>query len=127
MNLPQDLKYTKTHEWMKMEGDTAIIGITDYAQEQLTDIIFADLPATGSHYDAGAEVGSLESVKAVGYNYTPIAGTLTEVNEALKGQPEKLNQDPYANWLFKIKPEDPQKTVDLMSAEEYKAFLDTLG
>ncbi len=128
MNLPEDLKYTKTHEWLRMEGDTAVVGITDYAQEQLTDIIFADLPAAGSHYDAGAEVCSVESVKAVGYNYSPVAGTLVEANELLKKEPEKLNQDPYgAAWLFKIKPDEPLKTGELLSAAEYKAYLETLG
>ena len=127
MNTPEDLKYSKTHEWLKIEGDTATIGITDYAQHQLTDIIFADLPATGAHYDAGAEVGSVESVKAVGYNYTPIAGTLTAVNEDLKRTPELLNTDPYGAWLFKLKVDEPQKTVDLMSAEEYNAYTETLG
>jgi glycine cleavage system H protein len=128
MNLPEDLKYAKTHEWMRIEGDTAVIGISDYAQTQLTDIIFADLPAAGGHYDAGAEICSVESVKAVAYIYAPIAGTLVEVNDLLKNEPEKLNQDPYgAAWLYKIKFDEPQKTSELMTAAEYKAFLDTLG
>lgn len=127
MRLPEELKYTKTHEWLRMEGGVAVVGLTDYAQEQLTDIIFADLPQPGGHYDAGAEVGSVESVKAVGYNYTPIAGAVVAVNEELKAQPERLNQDPYANWLFKIKPDEPQKTVELMGAADYQAFLATLG
>jgi len=128
MNFPEDLKYTKTHEWMRLEGGVAVAGISDYAQEQLTDIIFADLPAPGGHYDAGAEVCSVESVKAVGYNNTPIAGTLIEVNELLKREPEKLNQDPYgAAWLFKIKPDEPHKTVELMDAAQYQAYLETLS
>jgi glycine cleavage system H protein len=128
MNIPDDLKYAKSHEWMRMEGDLAVIGITDYAQQRLGEIVLADLPPTGGHFDAGAEVSSVESVKAVGYNHTPIAGTLAEVNEALKTEPEKLNQDPYgAAWLFKIKPDEPRQTAELLSAEEYKAFLDTLG
>ena len=129
MNFPEELKYAKTHEWMKPEGDIIVVGLSDYAQQQLTDIIFADLPAkAGGHFDAGAEVCSVESVKAVGYIYAPIAGTLVEVNEVLKSEPEKLNQDPYgAAWLYKIKPDEPQKTVELMSAQEYQAFLDTLG
>jgi len=128
MNLPENLKYAKTHEWMRIEGDVAVVGLSDYAQQQLTDIIFADLPNPGGHFDASAEVCSVESVKAVGYIYAPIAGTLVEVNEALKSEPEKLNQDPYgAAWLFKIKPDEPQKTADLMSMDEYKAYLETLG
>jgi len=128
MNLPEELKYTKTHEWLRMEEGTAVVGITDYAQEQLTDIIFADLPEPGGHYDAGAEVCSVESVKAVGYNYTPVAGTLIEVNELLKKEPEKLNQDPYGEaWLFKINPDEPLKSVQLLGAEEYRAHLETLG
>jgi glycine cleavage system H protein len=127
MNFPDDRKYAKTHEWLKMEGEVAVVGLSDYAQQQLTDIIFADLPAVGSHFDAGAEVCSVESVKAVGYIYAPISGVLTEVNELLKSEPEKLNTDPYgAAWLFKVKPDDPQKTVDLMNAADYQAFTESL-
>ncbi|NIM04729.1 MAG: glycine cleavage system protein GcvH [Armatimonadetes bacterium] len=128
MNLPEDLKYTKHHEWMRVEGNLAIIGITDYAQEKLTDIVFADLPEPGGHYDAGAEVCSVESVKAVAYNHTPIAGTLAEVNELLKTEPEKLNQDPYGDaWLFKIKPDEPQQLAEILTAEQYKDFVGSLG
>jgi glycine cleavage system H protein len=127
MNIPEDLKFAETHEWLKTEGDVITVGLSDYAQEQLTDIIFADLPAAGSHYDAGAEVCSVESVKAVGYVYAPVAGTIAEVNELLKSEPEKLNQDPYgAAWLYKIKPDAPQQTVELMSAADYRAYLESL-
>lgn len=126
MNLPEDLKYAKTHEWVRPDGDIIIVGLSDYAQEQLTDIIFADLPAAGGHFGAGDEVCSVESVKAVGYIYAPVAGTIAEVNEQLKGEPERLNQDPYNSWLFKIKPDEPQQTVELMSAADYTAYLESL-
>lgn len=126
MNLPDNLKYTKTHEWLKMEGDTATVGLTDYAQEQLTDIIFADLPETGSHYDAGDEITSVESVKAVGYINAPVAGTVEEVNQALKDEPEKINQDPYGEgWLLKIKTDNADDAENLLSADQYKEFLES--
>jgi len=126
MNLPNDLKYTKTHEWLRMEGDTAVVGLTDYAQEQLTDIIFADLPEIGKHYDASAEITSVESVKAVGYINAPLEGTIEAVNQALKDEPEKINQDPYGEgWLLKIKPDNAQEADNLLSSDQYKAFLES--
>lgn len=102
--IPSDLKYAKSHEWAKIEGDTATIGITQFAQEQLGDLTYVDLPKVGATLTAGAEMGSVESVKAASELYAPVSGTVTEVNAALDGAPEIVNQDPYtAGWMLKVK------------------------
>lgn len=102
--IPNDLKYAKSHEWAKIEGDTATIGITQFAQEQLGDLTYVDLPKVGATLTAGAEMGSVESVKAASELYAPVSGTVTEVNAALDGAPEIVNQDPYtAGWMLKVK------------------------
>jgi len=101
---PTDLKYAKSHEWAKIEGDTATIGITHFAQEQLGDLTYVDLPKVGATLTAGAEMGSVESVKAASELYSPVSGTVTEVNAALEATPEVINQDPYsAGWMLKVK------------------------
>jgi glycine cleavage system H protein len=102
--IPSDLKYAKTHEWAKIEGDSATIGITHFAQEQLGDLTYVDLPKVGSAVTAGAEMGSVESVKAASELYSPVTGTVTEVNTALENAPEAINQEPYgAGWMIKVK------------------------
>ncbi len=102
--IPNDLKYAKSHEWAKIEGDVATIGITHFAQEQLGDLTFVDLPKVGATLTAGAEMGSVESVKAASELYSPVSGTVTEVNAALENAPEAVNQDPYtAGWMIKVK------------------------
>ena len=120
--LPGDLRYTKTHEWVRVEGDHATVGITDHAQGQLTDIVFVDLPAVGKNVAKGASVLVLESVKTVADVYAPGAGTVTETNGELKAHPEYINQDPYGKgWLFKLKLSGPIDPTELLSPEEYRA------
>lgn len=102
--IPKELKYAKSHEWARIEGDTATIGITHFAQEQLGDLTYVELPKVGAQLAAGAEMGSVESVKAASELYSPVSGTVTEVNAALEGAPEAINQDPYnAGWMIKVK------------------------
>ncbi len=102
--IPKELKYAKSHEWAKIDGDTATVGITHFAQEQLGDLTYVELPKVGATVTAGAEMGSVESVKAASELYSPVSGTVTEVNAALEGAPEAVNQDPYgAGWMIKVK------------------------
>lgn len=102
--IPNELKYAKSHEWAKIEGDVATVGITHFAQEQLGDLTFVDLPKAGATLTAGSEMGSVESVKAASELYAPVSGTVVEVNAALEGAPEAVNQDPYgAGWMLKVK------------------------
>ncbi|MBA4357128.1 MAG: glycine cleavage system protein H [Desulfovibrio sp.] len=102
--IPKDLKYAKSHEWAKIEGDTALVGITHFAQEQLGDLTYVDLPKVGASVSAGAEMGSVESVKAASELYSPVTGIVTEVNAGLENAPEQINQDPYvAGWMIKVK------------------------
>lgn len=121
MNIPKDLLYTEKHEWLKIDGNTAAIGITDHAQEALGDIVFVSLPQVGDAIEKGGEVAELESVKAAAAVYAPAGGTVCEVNEALTGQPELINQDPYGAWFVKLK--DFDKNEDLMNATQYEKFL----
>ncbi len=119
---PPNLLYTKSHEWVRIEGDEATIGITDHAQEALNDIVFVELPKVGDEFDQEEEFGVVESVKSVSDLYLPVAGTIIAVNMDLENKPETLNQDPYGEgWLVKIKLIDPDEAKDLMTAEEYKA------
>ncbi|MDH5715676.1 MAG: glycine cleavage system protein GcvH [Candidatus Aminicenantes bacterium] len=121
---PEDCLYTKEHEWIKVKGNIGVIGITDYAQESLGDIVFIDLPEVGEKYDAGDPFGTVESVKAVSDIYTPVTGEVVEVNERLKEGPEKLNEDPYGEaWLIKIKVASPQELDGLLKAEEYAEYI----
>ncbi len=125
MNVPAELRYTKTHEWVRLEGDTVTIGITDHAQSELGDIVFVDLPTPGRSLGQDESFGSVESVKTVSDVYAPVAGEVVEVNEALGGQSELLNAAPYeAGWLIKVKVSDPAAVDSLLSAADYQALLD---
>jgi glycine cleavage system H protein len=120
MAAPQDLYYAKTHEWLRLEEDTAIIGITDFAQNQLSDLTFVELPEVGRQVEAGDEVAVLESVKAASDIYAPVKGEIIEVNDVLEDEPERINNSPYdEGWLFKIKVEKEEEVDELLSAEEY--------
>src|ERR1700721_727038 len=120
---PENFRYTKEHEWVNVEGDTATIGITDHAQKELGDIVYVDLPKIGTTVEKGKTVGSVESVKAVSDIYSPISGEVIESNELLAGSPEKLNEDPHgAAWLVKIKLSATGETAELMTAAEYQAY-----
>jgi glycine cleavage system H protein len=119
---PSDRHYTKSHEWVKVDGADLVVGITDHAQSELTDIVFVDLPKTGKTVAAGDSVLALESVKTVSDVYAPAAGTVVAVNEALKAHPELVNKDPYgAGWVFKIKPSGKFDTGTLWTAQAYDA------
>jgi glycine cleavage system H protein len=119
---PSDRRYTKSHEWVKVEGSELLVGITDHAQSELTDIVFVDLPKPGKAVAAGASVLSLESVKTVSDVYAPAAGTLVTANEALKAHPELVNKDPYgAGWIFKLKPSGKFDPESLWTAQAYDA------
>jgi glycine cleavage system H protein len=116
--MPEDLQYTKSHEWVRIEGDTATIGITDHAQEELGDVVFVELPDEGATFDAGESFGTVESVKAVSDLYTPVGGEIVEVNSALEDSPENINEDPYGEgWIVKLRTSDE---ADLLSPEEYE-------
>lgn len=120
METPVDIYYTKTHEWIRLDNGTATVGISDFAQEQLSDVTFVELPDVDQEVEAGDEVAVVESVKAASDIYAPIAGTITDVNSALEDAPEAVNDSPYENgWLFKIKPRREEDVDNLMSAEEY--------
>ena len=124
MSTPAGLKYSKSHEWIKIEGNTAIVGITDHAQHELGDITFVDLPKVGAAVQAEGEAGSVESVKAASDIYSPVAGTISAVNTALNNAPEAVNQDPYgAGWLFKLSGVSQAEVDALMDAAAYDAFL----
>ena len=122
MSVPEELQYTRSHEWVRTEDDTATIGITDHAQDELGDIVFVELPETGATFDAGDSFGTVESVKAVSDVYTPVGGEVVEVNEALSESPEKINEDPYGEgWIVKIQ---VSGEADLLSASDYEQFLE---
>jgi len=123
MNVPGDLKYSKDHEWVRIEGDTATFGITDHAQEALGDIVFVELPEIGRKLAKAEGMAVVESVKAVSDVYAPLAGEVTAVNEGLESAPEKINADPYGEgWIARVKPADGD-TTHLMDAAAYEAFL----
>lgn len=124
MNFPNDVKYTKEHEWIRQEGDVAYVGITDYAQEQLGDIVFVDIQTEGETLAAGEVFGSIEVVKTVSDLFLPIAGEVLEQNETLADQPELVNKDPYGEgWLIKMKPAADADYSELLDAEAYKALV----
>lgn len=124
MNIPTNLKYTPEHEWIRQEGDVAYVGITDYAQEQLGDIVFVDIPSVGETLEAGEAFGTIEVVKTVSDIFLPVAGEVLEQNEALADQPELVNQDPYGQgWLIKIRPASDADFSALLDAEAYKALV----
>ena len=122
MAYPTDFKYTKEHEWLKVDGSTGIIGITDHAQNSLGDIVFVELPKVGSEITAGQTFGSVESVKAVSDLYAPVSGTVTEINEALNTTPEDVNKDAHAAWMIKVTLKDPSEADGLLSAADYEKF-----
>jgi glycine cleavage system H protein len=123
MSYPADFKYTKEHEWIKSDGKTATIGITDYAQGSLGDIVFVDLPKTGAEITAGKTFGSVESVKAVSDLYAPASGTVTEVNGELATAPEKINKDAHGSWMMKVTLKNPSELNGLLSAADYEKFV----
>lgn len=124
MNFPENLKYTNEHEWIRVEGDIAYVGITDYAQEQLGDIVFVDVPTVGETLEAGETFGTIEVVKTISDLFLPIAGQIIEQNEALEGSPELVNKDPYGEgWLIKLKPTNLKDVEDLLDVEAYKAVI----
>lgn len=125
MNIPEELKYAKSHEWVKMlDNETALVGLSDYAQDALGDLVFVNLPEAGDEVSAGEVFADVESVKAVSDVYSPVSGTVAEVNETLLDVPESINEDPYEAWFIKV--EHITDTQDLMSAAEYEAYVKTL-
>ena len=124
MNLPLELKYTKEHEWIRVEGDEAFVGITDYAQSQLGDIVFVECETVGDSLEAGDTFGTVEAVKTVSDLYLPVGGEVLEFNEELEGEPELVNKDPYGKgWIVKIKIADETELDGLLSADAYQALL----
>ena len=124
MNFPDNLKYTKDHEWIKVEGNTATVGITDFAQHELGDIVFVDIPSVGKPLNAEAIFGTVEAVKTVSDLFLPISGTITEVNGALEADPESVNKDPYgAGWMAKMTIANPAEVDGLLDAAAYKALI----
>jgi glycine cleavage system H protein len=121
MKTPNDLKYTKSHEWVRVEGDTAVVGITDHAQHELTDIVYLELPTAGAEVEAGKPCAVVESVKAASDIYAPVSGEIIAVNEELGEAPELINDDPYGKgWMFKIKMTNTGELGELLSADDYK-------
>lgn len=123
LKLPADLYYTDDHEWARKDGDTIKIGISDYAQDQLGDIVFVELPEVGDSFAKGDEFGTLESVKAVSEIYLPISGEVVAVNSALEDAPELVNEDPYESWIVEIKPSDIGEYEALLSKDDYLELL----
>ena len=123
MKHPEELKYSKSHEWVKEEGDTAYIGITDFAQDALGDLVFVNLPEVGDQVEVGEPFADVESVKAVSDVYSPVTGVVLEINEELLDSPEKINEAPYEAWFVKVK--DVAEREELLSAEEYQAFVES--
>lgn len=127
-NIPENLRYSKDHEWVLVDGDTASIGITDYAQHSLGDVVYIDMPRVGDKFSAHEAFGSVESVKAVSEVFTPIAGEVTAVNDGLNDTPEKVNSDPYGDaWFIKVKMDNPLEADGMLSSEEYDEYLSTVG
>jgi glycine cleavage system H protein len=121
---PSDFRYTKDHEWVRIEGSGGTVGITDYAQHSLGDIVYVELPKVGARLEAGKAFGTVESVKAVSEIYAPVSGEVTEVNASLGDTPEKLNQDPHgAAWLVKLKVANPKEAAALMDAAAYQGYI----
>lgn len=123
LNLPGDIYYSKEHEWAARDGDLVRIGISDYAQDQLGDIVFVELPEAGASFERGEEFGTLESVKAVSEIYLPLGGEVTAVNSELEDAPELLNEDPYANWIVEIRPTNIDEYDELLSRDDYLEML----
>jgi len=123
-NYPENLHYTKEHEWVRVDGDTGTVGITWHAQHELGDIVYVDLPKVGAAVQQGGNVGSVESVKAVSDIYSPVSGEIVETNDALSTEPEKLNQDPHGEaWLVKIRLSAPDELKSLLNAADYQTYV----
>ena len=121
---PEDFRYTKEHEWVKTEGDSGTVGITDHAQKELGDIVYVDLPKPGTVVEKGKSLGSVESVKAVSDIYAPVSGEVTEINTLLAEAPEKLNEDPHgAAWLVKLRLSAPDELKELLTAADYQSYV----
>ena len=124
MNVPSELRYTKTHEWVRLDKGVATIGVTDFAQEQLGDLTYVELPAVGDNVEAQSEVAVVESVKAAADVYAPVAGTIAEINKKLMDQPELINSDPFGEgWLFKLRPDDASEIDMLLDADQYEDMI----
>ena len=122
-NVPEDLHYSKDHEWIRVEGDVGTIGITDHAQNSLGDVVYVELPKAGESFEAHESFGSVESVKAVSEIFTPVGGEITEVNESLQDEPEKVNTDPYGEgWMIRIRMKNSGEVDSLLNAAEYEDF-----
>jgi glycine cleavage system H protein len=123
---PEDNRYAKSHEYVHVEGDTALLGITDYAQKERGDVVYVDLPPLGAQVELGEEFGSSEAVKAVSELFAPISGEVVEVNEALADKPDLVNTDPYGDgWMIRVKLRDPSEVDELMTAEDYDDYVKT--
>jgi glycine cleavage system H protein len=121
---PADLRYHKEHEWVRVDGDAAYVGISEFAQDQLGEVVYVDLPSVGDELVAGETFGEIESVKSVSELYAPVSGVVTEVNEDLNGSPETINSDPYgAGWMIRMSLADASQLDDLLSAEDYESFI----
>ncbi|HVR40379.1 MAG TPA: glycine cleavage system protein GcvH [Thermoanaerobaculia bacterium] len=126
MTTPEDSRYAKSHEYVHVEGDIGTIGITEYAQKELGDVVFVELPQVGTQVEAANEMGSIESVKAVSDLFAPVTGEVVEVNEALADKPELVNTDPYGDgWMIRVRLSDPTEVDELMNAEEYEEWIQT--
>ena len=123
MSYPDDRKYTKDHEWIRLSGDSAEIGITDYAQQQLGDVVYVELPEVGATISSGQPFGSIESVKAVSELFAPMSGSVVEVNGELKNRPEAVNADPHATWMIRIRPSNSADAGALLDSTQYQALL----
>ncbi len=123
-NIPDNLHYSKDHEWIRVEGDTGTVGITDHAQHALGDVVYVELPKVGDRFEAHQSFGTVESVKAVSELFTPVSGEVTEINESLHDEPEKVNTDPYGEaWMIRIRLKDAGEVDGLLNAAEYEDFL----
>jgi len=126
MNIPDDLRYTKDHEWIRIEDDTAIVGITDYAQGELGDVVFIEVETQGEELDKGEVFGTIEAVKTVSDLFMPVGGEVIQVNEKLDDEPELINKDPYGEgWMIKLKYSDLSESEDLLSPEDYKKMIES--
>lgn len=124
MNIPQELKYTKDHEWIKVEGNEAVIGITDFAQKELGDIVYVEIETEGEELNQGDVFGTVEAVKTVSDLFMPVSGTVSAINEDLEGEPEIVNSDPYGKgWMIKVEISDTSGLDDALSAEEYQSLI----
>ncbi|MFP4520597.1 MAG: glycine cleavage system protein GcvH [Fibrobacterota bacterium] len=124
MNVPDNLKYTKEHEWVKIEDGVALVGVTDYAQSEMGDVVFVEMPEPGETVEQFAETGTIESVKVASDFFSPLSGTVEEINEKLADSPETVNSDPYGEgWILKIKLSDESEAAGLLSPDEYRAIV----